>query len=150
MADVVTLEKRSLMMSGIKSRDTKPELFIRNRIHHEGFRYLLHGVKLPGKPDLVFPKYKAVIFINGCFWHAHDCTYFKWPQTRAQFWKEKLEGNRNRDQSNIGKLNSMGWRVGIVWECSLQCDSHGQEKLIKWLSCWLKSSRQYFEIKSPK
>lgn len=91
MADVVTPEKRSKMMSGIQGKNTKPELTIRKGLHALGFRYRLHGKTLPGKPDLVFPKYKAVIFIHGCFWHAHHCHLFKWPSTRVDFWQEKIQ-----------------------------------------------------------
>lgn len=111
---------RSKMMSGIGSRNTQPELLIRTRLHALGFRYRLNYAALPGKPDMVFPKYKAVIQINGCFWHLHHCHLFKWPKSRRQFWQRKLSGNAARDARNIAELESMGWRVLTVWECALK------------------------------
>ncbi len=118
--DVLTAEQRRFNMSRIRGRDTAPELLIRRALHAKGFRYRLHDRKLPGRPDLVFPKYRAVIFIHGCFWHGHDCHLFKWPSTRKEFWKAKIERNRERDDSAIRKLQENGWRVLIVWECSLK------------------------------
>lgn len=118
MADVVDKATRSRMMSGIRSRDTRPEMLIRKALHAQGFRYRLHDKSLPGKPDLVFPKYKAAIFIHGCFWHGHDCRYFKVPQTRTAFWLEKIAGNRQRDARQLTQLQSNGWRVLLIWECA--------------------------------
>jgi len=118
--DVLTAEQRRFNMSRIRGRDTAPELLIRRALHAKGFRYWLHDRRLPGRPDLVFPKYRAVIFIHGCFWHGHDCHLFKWPSTRKEFWQEKIERNRARDDSAIRKLQENGWRVLIVWECSLK------------------------------
>ena len=100
MTDVVDSKTRSRMMSNIRDRNTKPEIKIRQALHAKGFRYRLHDKKLPGKPDLVFPKYKAVIQINGCFWHGHSCPLFKWPLTRVEFWQNKIGGNIKRDQLN--------------------------------------------------
>lgn len=108
------------MMSGIKAKDTKPELIIRKALHAAGFRYRLHVKTLPGKPDLVFPKYKAVIFIHGCFWHGHDCRYFKIPQTRTSFWLNKIRGNKARDLAQQAQLEQQGWRVMIIWECAIR------------------------------
>lgn len=125
MADVVSPAVRSRMMSSIRNRDTKPELLIRRGLHARGFRYRVSDRSLPGRPDMVFPKYHAVIFVHGCFWHRHDCHLFKWPQSRSEFWKEKITGNSKRDESNIALLCKAGWRVGVVWECSLK----GKKKL---------------------
>lgn len=107
-------------MSGIKGADTKPELIIRSGLHRRGFRFRLHDKKLPGKPDLVLPKYNAVIFVNGCFWHKHDCHLFKWPKTRQEFWRKKISGNAERDERNVQALLDDGWRVMTVWECALK------------------------------
>jgi len=106
-------------MAAIRGKDTKPELMIRRGLHAKGFRYRLQGRGLPGRPDLVLPKYHAVIFVHGCFWHRHDCPMFRWPQTRREFWREKINGNARRDAEAIGFLLDVGWRVGIVWECAL-------------------------------
>ena len=97
MTDVVDRETRSRMMAGIRGKDTKPELTIRKAIHARGFRYRIHDRRLPGKPDMVFPRYRAVILVNGCFWHGHNCHLFKWPSTRVDFWKTKIERNREKD-----------------------------------------------------
>lgn len=107
-------------MSGIRGKDTKPELLIRKALHKRGFRYRLHCKDLPGKPDLCFPKYKTVIFIHGCFWHGHDCHLFKWPSTRPEFWRSKIARNRETDANSRDTLLSKGWRVGVVWECALK------------------------------
>lgn len=117
MADIVDKATRSRMMSGIKGKDTKPEMIVRRALHKAGFRYRLHVKDLPGKPDIVLPKYRTVIFVHGCFWHMHNCKYFKWPKTRAGFWKEKIEGNVKRDHVNFEKLLGQEWDVVIIWEC---------------------------------
>lgn len=112
------------MMSGIRGRNTKPEMLIRSALHGRGFRFRLPPRKkknqLPGNPDIRLPKHNAVIFINGCFWHGHDCHLFKWPSTREDFWREKIEGNIVRDRRAIQTLSEQGWRVLIIWECSLR------------------------------
>lgn len=120
MADVVTPEKRSQMMAGIRGRNTKPELLIRRGLHRLGYRFRLHDSRLPGTPDLVLPKYKAAIFVQGCFWHRHECALFKWPSSRPDFWKEKIAGNAQRDQKAIQVLLESGWRVAQIWECALK------------------------------
>ncbi len=107
-------------MAAIRGTNTKPELLIRQGLHARGFRYRLHDRKLPGRPDLVLPKYQAVIFVNGCFWHWHNCPLFKWPKTREDFWRDKIGGNVERDQKNMAALKAAGWRVGVVWECALK------------------------------
>jgi DNA mismatch endonuclease (patch repair protein) len=108
------------MMSAIRGKNTKPEVLIRKSLFARGFRYRLHSSRLPGKPDLVFPKYRAVILINGCFWHRHECHLFKWPSSRPDFWRKKLEGNYSRDQRNIKLLHDLGWRTLVIWECAIK------------------------------
>ena len=113
-------------MAGIRGEDTRPELIIRHAMFLMGFRHRLgrnyrsEGHLLPGRPDLVYPRYHAVIQVNGCFWHKHGCQLFKWPSTRQEFWREKLSGNALRDRRNQEKLEAMGWRVLTVWECALK------------------------------
>jgi DNA mismatch endonuclease (patch repair protein) len=119
--DVVDAGTRSRMMSGIRSRNTKPEFAVRRALHGAGLRYRLDDRSLPGRPDLVFPRYRAVIFVNGCFWHAHGgCRYFKLPATRREFWRDKLQSNAARDSANLDALRALGWRVAVVWECALR------------------------------
>lgn len=120
MVDVVTPDVRSRMMAGIKGKDTKPELVLRSGLHRAGFRFRLHDKTLPGKPDLAFPRHRAVLFVNGCFWHGHDCHLFKMPATRTEFWAEKISRNRAVDEGAAIALEFSGWRVGTVWECSLK------------------------------
>lgn len=107
------------MMSGIRGKNTKPELLIRKALHARGFRYRLH-CDLPGKPDICLPKHRAVIFVHGCFWHGHDCHLFKWPSTRPEFWKAKIGRNREVDRAAELRLVDLGWRVAVVWECALK------------------------------
>jgi len=114
-------------MSRIKSKNTKPEILVRKYLFSQGFRYRLHVNKLPGKPDLVFPKYKKVVFIHGCFWHGHEnCKYFKPPKTRTDWWMNKISENRNRDERNIVKLKKENWLPIIIWECELKPDKRDQ------------------------
>ncbi|MEN7547811.1 DNA mismatch endonuclease Vsr [Rapidithrix thailandica] len=121
MADVHKPVTRSYNMSRIKGKDTKPEMLVRKFLFSEGFRYRLHDKKLPGKPDLVFPKYKTVVFIHGCFWHGHEgCKYFVVPKTRTEWWIDKINKNKQRDLVNIDLLFKEGWKVIIVWECELK------------------------------
>lgn len=119
-SDVVDPATRSRMMSGIRGANTRPELTIRQGLHRRGFRYRLHDRKLPGKPDMVFPALKAVIFVNGCFWHRHECHLFKWPATREEFWRRKISRNREKDRENRQALRAAGWRVLTVWECAMK------------------------------
>lgn len=120
MADVVAPDVRSRMMAGIRGKDTKPELLIRKGLHRLGLRFLVHDKRLPGKPDLVFPKWRAAIFVNGCFWHGHDCRLFKLPSTRTEFWRDKIAANRKRDAIALLKLRDAGWRTLSVWECEIK------------------------------
>lgn len=148
MVDVVDKKTRSRMMSGIRGKNTKPELIIRKGLFARGFRYRLHDRKLPGKPDLVFPRFKAVIFVHGCFWHGHDCHLFKWPSTRPEFWKTKINRNREVDKRNIEKLKENGWRVFVVWECALKgTKKKPLEKIIDTLEKWVRGKVRAGEIR---
>lgn len=121
MADVHTPEQRSYNMSRIHGKNTKPEELVRKYLFAQGFRYRKNDARLPGKPDIVLPKYKTVIFVNGCFWHGHEgCKYFVWPKSNEQFWRNKIEGNISRDQRNTMLLRENGWKVVVVWECELK------------------------------
>lgn len=120
MVDVLSPQSRHFNMQRIRSCDTKPEMVVRRGLHRLGVRFRLHDRRLPGSPDLVCPRYRAVIFVNGCFWHRHDCNLFKLPETRIDFWDSKLRSNARRDTRNRDKLLTMGWRVARVWECSLK------------------------------
>ena len=123
MTDVHTKEQRSFNMSRIKGKNTKPEMIVRRFLHAQGFRYKLHDRTLPGKPDIVLPKYKTVIFVHGCFWHGHaKCRYFVVPKTRTEFWLEKIEGNIAKDINATEKLLRDNWSVIIIWECELKGD----------------------------
>ncbi|MFN8244913.1 MAG: very short patch repair endonuclease [Ferruginibacter sp.] len=121
MADVHTREQRSYNMAQIKSVNTKPEILVRSSLHAKGYRYRLHVKTLPGKPDIVLSKYHAVIFVHGCFWHGHaNCKYFKVPQTRTQWWLDKINRNRSLDKKNIKALKKLGWKVIVIYECHLK------------------------------
>src|SRR3546814_19673560 len=117
-------------MAAIKGSHTKPELLIRKALHAAGLRYRLHVKDLPGKPDLVFPRHRAVVFVNGCFWHRHDCHLFKWPATRQDFWREKIGRNVANDEHAIGILTDAGWRVATVWECALKGRTRRERKSV--------------------
>lgn len=134
------------MMSGIRAKNTKPELLIRSGLHRAGFRFRIHG-DLPGKPDLVFPKYRAVIFVHGCFWHGHSCHLFRMPSTRTSFWENKISGNRKRDQQIELLLAGCGWRVLNVWECAVKGRTRlDYEKMITAIARWLSGKKQTGEI----
>lgn len=120
MADIVDRETRSRMMSGIRAKNTRPELFIRKGLHALGFRYRLHAKDIPGKPDVVFPRYGALVVVHGCYWHGHGCRYFKWPKSNGAFWKEKILSNRKRDRLNLKLQDQLGWRTIIIWECAIR------------------------------
>lgn len=140
MADVVDAATRSRMMSGIRGRDTKIEVAIRKALHARGLRYRTDVRGLPGRPDVVLSRWRAVILVHGCFWHAHDCGLYRVPATRSEFWREKLEGNAARDRRNEASLRGAGWRVAIVWECSLR--GQGPQALgevVDRLATWIRS-----------
>lgn len=125
MADIIGPEQRSALMSRIKGKDTKIELEVRHGLHALGFRYRLGGAGLPGRPDIVLPRYRTVVFVHGCFWHRHDCHLFRLPRTRSDFWEAKINANAERDLRKQTELVAMGWRVETVWECQLRGLSTG-------------------------
>jgi DNA mismatch endonuclease (patch repair protein) len=148
LADVFTPGKRSEVMSRIRGRDTRPELVIRRGLHARGFRYRLYDRRLPGRPDLVFPKFRAVILVNGCFWHGHDCHLFRLPETRHDFWKQKIDSNRHRDARNLQLLLEASWRVMIVWECALKGRTRlPEEAVITSVAEWLGEDADVSEIR---
>ncbi len=120
MADVLTPEQRRHNMSRIRGRDTKPELLVRRGLHARGLRFRLHRRDLPGSPDLVFPRFRVVVFVHGCFWHGHGCHLFTMPATRRDFWTQKIGRNAERDNQALEALRAKGWRVLTVWECALR------------------------------
>lgn len=121
MTDVHDKSTRSFNMSRIRGKDTKPEMVVRRFLHTNGYRYRLHDKKLPGKPDIVLPKYKTVIFVNGCFWHGHEgCKYFVIPKTNTQWWVEKIGMTKKKDEVNYSKIKEAGYKVVIIWECELK------------------------------
>lgn len=146
MTDVVDPETRSKMMAGIRGKDTRPELAVRRQLHQRGFRYRLHDKNLPGKPDIILKKYNAVIFIHGCFWHRHNCHLFKWPKTRPEFWRQKITRNHENDVKALEDLQFAGWRVCIVWECSIKGASKNISMVSESIVRWLKSNKSMLEI----
>lgn len=138
MADVHDKDTRRRNMQAVHSKNTKPEIIVRKLLHALGFRFRLHVKTLPGTPDIVLPKYKAVIFVHGCFWHGHSCKRGALPKSNIEFWQNKIKGNMLRDVSHIARLKDQGWRVLIVWECALIGHGHlegpqVQEMLSEWL-----------------
>ncbi len=134
MADTISKERRSELMSGIRSKNSKVELLVRSLVHRMGYRFRLHRKDLPGKPDLVFPGRKKVLFVHGCFWHWHsdpDCKNARMPKSRQEFWRPKLEGNRRRDRENKAKLTDLGWEVLEIWECEAR-EPEEIKSRIKW------------------
>jgi DNA mismatch endonuclease (patch repair protein) len=134
MADVHSKETRSYNMSQIKGKDTKPEMIVRKFLHANGFRYKLHDKTLPGKPDIVLPKYKTVIFVHGCFWHGHKgCKYYVVPKTRTEWWLEKINGNKEKDSNSLSFLKKENWKIIVLWECQLKVNKVQQtlEGLLK-------------------
>jgi DNA mismatch endonuclease, patch repair protein len=121
MVDIVDRRTRSRMMSGIRGKNTRPEITVRKYLHSKGFRYRLHGKRLPGRPDLVLAKYRTAVFVHGCFWHQHPgCKYAYKPKSNRDFWRKKLASNIRRDKENQKQLRKLGWRVYLVWECRLR------------------------------
>lgn len=148
MADIVPADVRSRMMAGIRATNTKPELLLRKGLHARGFRFRLHDPALPGKPDIVLPRYRAVILAHGCFWHGHDCHLFKWPSTRPEFWQTKIGRNREVDARTDAALAQAGWRQGVVWECALKGRARlPLEDVISACAEWIRSDRQRIEIR---
>ena len=147
MADVHSVEQRSRNMAAIRGKNTKPEMQVRRGLFSRGYRYRLHRSDIAGKPDIVLPKYRAVIQVQGCFWHKHNCRYFKWPATRREFWRQKIEGNVVRDQRALYQLKVDGWRALIIWECALRQSSPEKlEDLLDQVEHWLLSQSEYLEL----
>lgn len=130
MVDSLTPEQRSAQMSRIRGSNTKLEVLVRKGLHARGLRYRLGGAKLPGRPDIVLPKYRTVVFVHGCFWHGHDCPLYRLPKTRPEFWADKIGKNRARDQRATSELEAIGWRVLTVWECSLRGQSEAVQQRV--------------------
>lgn len=120
MVDRLTPDQRRLNMSRVRAKDTRPEMTVRGQLHRAGFRFRLHRRDLPGRPDIVLPRYRAAIFVHGCFWHGHDCSLFRMPATRTEFWATKITANRHRDADAVAALGGVGWRSLLVWECALR------------------------------
>jgi DNA mismatch endonuclease (patch repair protein) len=142
MTDIVDKATRSRMMSGIHAKNTRPEIFLRNSLHALGFRYRLHAKNIPGKPDVVLPKYNALIEIYGCFWHGHGCRYCKTPSTNTRFWKNKFSENQRRDKRNLGRQMEAGWRCLVVWECAIRMSQRSSATLdaVSLAAQWLTGS----------
>ena len=146
--DVVDKQTRSRMMSNIKGKNTKPEITVRSLLHRQGFRFRIHDRSLPGKPDIVLKKYKAVIFIHGCYWHRHEnCKLASTPTQNAEFWNKKFNDNVRRDSEVYCQLKALGWRIAIIWECGIR-DKSNLPTYIKSLCSWIKSDSEYIEIPS--
>jgi DNA mismatch endonuclease, patch repair protein len=147
MIDVVDKKTRSRMMAGIRGKDTKPELDLRRALHRRGLRYRLHVAGLPGRPDIVLPKYSAIVEVHGCFWHRHErCLFCTTPASNARFWKLKFGETIKRDRRNQETLRKLGWRVAIVWECSVK--EVGAEAIATRLAKWLQSRSSFKEVSS--
>ncbi len=148
MADIVPAEVRSRMMANIRGKNTKPELILRKALHAVGFRYRLHDRAMPGTPDIILPRYRAVIFVHGCFWHGHDCPLFRWPATRPDFWREKIARNQAVDARNEKQLEEVGWRQAIVWECALKGKSRRPlAEVVSACALWLRSDDRRIETR---
>ncbi|MBY6151661.1 DNA mismatch endonuclease Vsr [Vannielia litorea] len=140
-------EKRSAIMRSVGRRDTGPEMIVRSALHQMGFRFRLHDRRLPGSPDLILPKHRAVVFVHGCFWHRHaGCRLATMPKTRVKFWSEKFARNVKRDRDNLKALGSQGWRTAVVWQCQLSRGS--RDRTIGALAEWLKDAEPGFELKT--
>jgi len=154
MADTVNKETRSRIMSSVRAKNTKLELEMRRRLFAMGFRYRLHVKDLPGKPDMVFPKYRSVAFVHGCFWHYHGCHLSSIPGTRRAWWKKKLEENARRDSETVSELRNLGWRILIIWECEFRRPKINRARALDSIAAqaaeFLESKQSVLEIpKSP-
>jgi len=153
MTDAVDRQTRSKMMSAVRAKNTKLETEIRQRLFAQGFRYRLHARDLPGTPDMVLPKYSTVIFVHGCFWHYHGCSRSTIPDSRRNWWRKKLEDNRNRDEKALAELRSNGWRVVVIWECSVRRPGIDRQKALDRVCLrvekFLRSKRIFLEISGP-
>lgn len=147
MPDVHDAPTRSRNMAAIRATNTRPELLIRRGLHRRGYRYRLKQAQLPGRPDIVFRRFRAIIFVHGCFWHGHDCELFRLPQTRTEFWESKIAGTRGRDLEVQAKLKAEGWRQAVVWECAIRGRHNWDfDRLFDELSSWLEGSNRNLEI----
>lgn len=147
MTDVHDPATRSRNMAAIRGKNSRPELQLRSALHRLGFRFRLHGATLPGRPDLVFPRYRAVLFVHGCFFHRHECAAFRWPHARAAFWRTKINGNAARDRRSRAALLEAGWRVGVVWECTLRKAARiGSARMEARVAAWLRAGRRRLEV----
>lgn len=150
MADIVDVATRSRMMAGIQSKNTKPEILIRKALHAKGLRYSLHSKHLPGKPDVVMPKWRVVIFVHGCFWHWHGCALSKLPRDNALFWRQKLAANKLRDVKVRKDLIGLGWRIATIWECATRNKAALEELpgLINDLNRWVRFQAKSMSFES--
>lgn len=147
MVDRITKARRSEIMSNVRAKNTEPELLIRSALFKLGFRYRIHSKKLPGCPDIVLPKYRAVIFVHGCFWHGHACRAGKLPSTNTEFWKLKISKNQERDRIISHKLNALGWKILYVWECSLKGSQRKLfDLLVLKITHWIKKEESNKDI----
>ena len=133
MADTLTTAQRSALMARIKGVDTGPEMFVRRALHARGYRYRIHGSGLPGRPDLVFKRRRAAVFVHGCFWHRHGCKRTTTPKSRQDYWQEKFAKNVARDQRNLAQLADDGWRIHVVWECEIDRDETVIDQIVAFL-----------------
>lgn len=140
--DIISKQKRSEIMSKVKCKNTKPEILIRKALFAKGFRYRINVKALPGTPDIVLKKNRTIIFVHGCFWHGHDCKYGKYPSSNAEFWKEKQERNKERDQKKIKELQELGWNVIVIWECEIK-NKKMQQKTYDRVIHALKENNEY-------
>jgi DNA mismatch endonuclease (patch repair protein) len=148
VTDVHDKATRSRNMAAIRSRGSKAEMTVRRGLHGVGLRFRLHCRNLPGTPDLVFPKHKAVVFVHGCFFHRHDCHFFKWPTANAEFWKRKIERNVKNDGAALAELRTDGWRVAVVWECALNGRHRlDRQEVIRSLATWIRSDRVSLDVR---
>ena len=139
-------------MSAIRGRDTDPEMAVRRALHRRGWRYRLHDRKLPGRPDIVLPRHRAVVLVHGCFWHGHECPKFRLPSSRVDYWRSKIENNRKRDERNIRALGGLGWRVLVVWECAVpkrQAEDE-RERVIESIERWLSKPEKTVATRSSR
>jgi DNA mismatch endonuclease (patch repair protein) len=144
MTDIVDRQTRSRMMSGIGSRNTRPEAIVASLVHREGLRFRKNVASLPGKPDLVFARYRKCLLVNGCFWHGHECRNFAWPKTNRKFWREKILGNVERDAKNLINLRRLGWRCRVVWECDVRRlkDPDRAKRFAERMSAWIRTQQR--------
>lgn len=145
MVDIVDKPTRSRMMAGIRAKNTKPEVRLRSALHRLGFRFRIHDRALPGRPDIVLPRYRAAVQIHGCFWHRHEgCRFATNPSSNREFWQAKFEGNVQRDRAAELSLQERGWRTGVIWECSIK--ERGAAQVASELAAWLTSGSDKIEI----